>query len=114
MMKTLKNILPLIICCAGMTLAAQTAQPAAASETTVAKTPLYDRVVKEFSAFPHRVPGSPEYYKAVGTVRKTAYAVMNAPDITKLVIRFGRYHHKVDWKAVAVKILDTKYRKYSK
>lgn len=57
--------------------------------------------------------GLTEFYKQVGTVQKTAYAIMNAPDITELVIRFGRYHHKVDWNAIAVKIIDEKYRKYS-
>lgn len=58
--------------------------------------------------------GLTEFYKQVGTVRKTAYVVLNAPDITKLVIRFGRYHHKVDWKQVVVKIIDAKYRKFKK
>ena len=105
MMKTLKNILPLIICCAGMTLAAQTAQPAAAPETTVAKTPLYDRVVKEFSAFPHRVPGSPEYYKAVDTME--AILKENGIDVKRqyyptLVPQITRNEFTVDGKNVTI------------
>ncbi len=80
MMTTLKKILPLILCCAGFTLAAQTES-------------LYDRVEKALSALPHRVPGTPEYYKAVDTMEsllkengidvKRQYYPTLVPEITK-------------------------------
>lgn len=49
--------------------------------------------------------GLTELYKAEGTVRKTAYAIMAAPGQVKLVERFGRYHHKADWRHIAPKII---------
>ena len=52
--------------------------------------------------------GLTEYYKAVGTVRKTAYAVLIDPKVVKLVTRFGRYHHKAEWKKIYVKIISEK------
>ncbi len=51
MMKRLKTILPLFLCCAGLTLSAQTDS-------------IYERVEKALSALPHRVPGTVEYKKA--------------------------------------------------
>lgn len=49
--------------------------------------------------------GLTELYKSDGAVRKTAYAVLAMPQAVRLVRKFGRYHHKVDWKAIAPKIL---------
>ena len=55
--------------------------------------------------------GLSELYREEGTVRKTAYAVMAAPGAVKLVERFGRYHHAVDWKFLVPKIVHSKYRR---
>ena len=44
-------------------------------------------------------------YKAEGTVRKSAYPVLVAPSAAKLVVRFGRYHHRIDWKRLVPKVL---------
>lgn len=40
-----------------------------------------------------------------GTVRKTAYAICACPSSVKLVRKFGRYHHRADWKTIAPKIV---------
>lgn len=53
--------------------------------------------------------GLTDLYKKEGTVRKTAYAVLANPGAVKLVIKFGRYHHSVDWKKITPKMLDEKY-----
>ena len=55
--------------------------------------------------------GLTELYKDVGTVRKTAYAILSAPSCTKLVIRFGRYHHDVQWKYIVPKMIDSRFKK---
>lgn len=55
--------------------------------------------------------GLTEFYKVVGTVRKTAYAVLIDPKHVKLVTRFGRYHHKVDWQKICAKIISEKWKK---
>lgn len=49
--------------------------------------------------------GLTDIYKAEGTVRKSAYPVLLAPNAAKLVIKFGRYHHKVDWQQLVPKVL---------
>ena len=46
-----------------------------------------------------------DMYKAEVTVRKSAYPVLVAPSATKLIVRFGRYHHKVDWGKLVPKLL---------
>lgn len=53
--------------------------------------------------------GNSEIYESEGTVRKTAYAVLVDPKNTKLVIRFGRFHHKVNWRGVSPKLISEKY-----
>ena len=55
--------------------------------------------------------GLSELYKAEGTVRKTAYAVMAAPGAVRLVERFRRYHHKCDWRRLVPMVLNEKWRK---
>lgn len=54
--------------------------------------------------------GNTEIYKAHGTVRKTAYAIMFEPKAVKLIEKFGRYHHQVDWRKVVPKLIHEKYR----
>ena len=56
--------------------------------------------------------GLTEMYNRDGTVRKTAYVFLIAPSVAKLVIRFGRYHHKVDWDGIAPKLIRETYRKF--
>jgi hypothetical protein len=53
--------------------------------------------------------GLTDIYKDYGTVLKTMYAILYEPKVTKLVIKFGRYHHETDWKLITPKILDYKY-----
>lgn len=57
--------------------------------------------------------GLTEMYKLDGTVRKTAYVFLLAPSVTKLVIRFERYHHKVDWDGITPKLIHERFRKES-
>lgn len=72
----------------------------------------HGRVELSFKCFAVGMPptqseggGLTDIYKGEGTVRKTAYAVMAAPGQVKLVERFGRYHHKADWRHIAPKIV---------
>lgn len=55
--------------------------------------------------------GLSEMYIQDGTVRKSAYPVLLAPNATKLVVKFGRYHHEVDWSKLRPKLLHEKYQK---
>ena len=55
--------------------------------------------------------GLTDMYQLLGTVRKTAYLILIAPNAAKLTIRHGRYHHFVDWSKLVVKVLNEKYRK---
>lgn len=55
--------------------------------------------------------GLTEMYKELGTVRKTAYLILIAPNATKLVISKGRYHHKVDWSKLVVKTIREQWKK---
>lgn len=55
--------------------------------------------------------GLTDIYKEQGTVRKTAYALLIAPYAVKLIIKFGRYHHRVNWKRVVPKIINSSYKK---
>jgi hypothetical protein len=55
--------------------------------------------------------GNTDIYEQSGTVRKTAYAVLIEPNATKLVIRYGRYHHSVDWSKIAPKLLRENFAK---
>lgn len=55
--------------------------------------------------------GLTELYKAEGTVRKTAYPVLLAPQAVKLVPKFGRYHHSVNWRRVVPKMLNEGWRR---
>lgn len=55
--------------------------------------------------------GLTEMYNQDGTVRKSAYPVLVAPNATRLVVRFGRYHHSVDWSKLVPKLLHEKYQK---
>lgn len=54
--------------------------------------------------------GNTDLYKAHGTVRKTAYAVLFEPKGVKLVVDFGRYHHRVDWKAICPRVISERFR----
>lgn len=56
--------------------------------------------------------GNTDIYKMVGTVRKTAYAILIDPAAVKLVIRFGRYHHQVDWNRIYPKLIREGFAKY--
>lgn len=53
--------------------------------------------------------GLTELCRDEGTVRKTAYAVMARPAGARLVERFGRYHHAVDWDCVTPKVVDGRF-----
>ena len=53
--------------------------------------------------------GLTEMYREDGTVRKTAYAVCACPSSVRLVRKFGRYHHRADWKTIAPKIVSDGY-----
>lgn len=55
--------------------------------------------------------GLTELYRAEGTVRKTAYAVLIAPNAVRLVKRFGRYHHKVNWDRVCPKMVSDEWQR---
>lgn len=55
--------------------------------------------------------GLSDIYKLEGTVRKSAYPVLVAPVAAQLVVRFGRYHHKVNWGKLVPKVLNEKYEK---
>lgn len=55
--------------------------------------------------------GLTEMYRSLGTVRKTAYLILMAPNASKLTIRHQRYHHIVDWKKLTVKVINEKWRK---
>ena len=50
-------------------------------------------------------------YKADGTVRKTAYAIMVQPNACRLVVKYGRYHHNVNWKLVCPKIINERFKR---
>lgn len=53
--------------------------------------------------------GNTDIYKLSGTVRKTAYAVMMEPNATRLVIKYGRYHHAVNWEKISPKLIRQTY-----
>lgn len=55
--------------------------------------------------------GLTDLYQAEGTVRKSAYPVLLAPNAAKLTIKFGRYHHTVDWKKLVPKMLSGDWRR---
>lgn len=55
------------------------------------------------------VGGLTELYKAEGTVRKTAYAVLANPQAVRLVREFGRCHHRVNWGRVVPKLVSDRY-----
>lgn len=55
--------------------------------------------------------GNTDIYKLSGTVRKAAYAVMIEPNATKLVIKYGRYHHATNWQLISPKLIREKYAK---
>lgn len=55
--------------------------------------------------------GLTDIYQNVGTVRKTAYAILAAPGCTTLVEKFGRYHHRINWRFLTPKLISDSYRK---
>lgn len=58
--------------------------------------------------------GMTEVYKADGTYSKSFSSVVVCPSAVKLAMMGGlnrRIHHNVDWKYVAPKIIDAKYKK---
>ena len=55
--------------------------------------------------------GLSDIYKDEGTVRKSAYPILIAPNAAKLVINFGRYHHAVNWKRIRAKLISGKWQK---
>ena len=74
MMTRLKKILPLILCSAAFMLQAAPATPektVEAAKTAPATTAIYDTIKQELATLPHRVPGSPEYLKAVEAIEKS-------------------------------------------
>lgn len=56
--------------------------------------------------------GLTDLYKAEGTVRKTAYPVLLAPNAVKLKVKFGRYHHEVNWKRLVPMMVNSKYQRF--
>lgn len=54
--------------------------------------------------------GLTEFYKDVGTVRKTAYAILACPSVAKLCTKFGRYHHDVKWSKIRPKIIRDEWK----
>lgn len=55
--------------------------------------------------------GLTDMYQTLGTVRKTAYLILVAPNAARLTIRWQRYHHIVDWGKLVVKTLDPKWQR---
>ena len=55
--------------------------------------------------------GLSDIYKLEGTVRKSAYPVLVAPVAAKLVVRFGRYHHRIDWGKLVPKVVSDEYER---
>lgn len=55
--------------------------------------------------------GLSEMYIADGTVRKSAYPILVAPCAAKLTIKFGRYHHRIEWVKIRPKLLHEKWSK---
>ena len=55
--------------------------------------------------------GLSDIYRDEGTVRKSAYPILLAPNAAKLVIKFGRYHHAVNWKKIRAKVISEKWQK---
>ena len=44
-------------------------------------------------------------------MRKSAYPVLVAPVAAKLVVRFGRYHHRIDWSKLVPKVVSDEYER---
>lgn len=55
--------------------------------------------------------GLTDLYKALGTVRKTAYLMLLAPNASKLTVRFRRFHHIMTWNKIMSKLISEKWRK---
>jgi hypothetical protein len=55
--------------------------------------------------------GLSDLYKQEGTVRKTAYAILKYPNVVKLTIKFGRYHHQANWEKITPKVIRETYAK---
>lgn len=55
--------------------------------------------------------GLTELYRREGTVRKSAYPILLAPNAARLVVKFGRYHHRVDWNLLCPKLISEKWVK---
>ena len=55
--------------------------------------------------------GLTEMYQALGTVRKTAYSMLVAPNVSRLIIKFRRFHHEVKWQKLQVKLISEKWKK---
>lgn len=53
--------------------------------------------------------GNTDIYKDSGTVRKTAYAVLFEPKAVKLINKFWRYHHRVNWRIISPKLIHDKF-----
>ena len=68
MMTKFKKFLPLILCCAGLMTSLQAQQEQKAEAATTVS--IYDTIKNDLAALPHRVPGSPEYLKAVESLEK--------------------------------------------
>lgn len=56
--------------------------------------------------------GLTEFYKAVGTVRKTAYAMLICPSHARLTVKFGRFHHDVRWSKIRPCIIRDEWKRY--
>lgn len=55
--------------------------------------------------------GLTDMYQNLGTVRKTAYLMLIAPNAAKLTIKHKRYHHDVSWEKLIVKTISERWRK---
>ena len=72
MVTKFKKILPLILCCAGLMTPLQAQQEQKAEAATTVS--IYDTIKKDLATLPHRIPGSPEYLKAVEALEKAFHA----------------------------------------
>lgn len=54
--------------------------------------------------------GLTKLYREQGTARKSAYVILLNPLSGRIVIKFGRYHHKVGWAKITSKIIREKWR----
>jgi hypothetical protein len=54
--------------------------------------------------------GLTDIYQEQGTIMKVAYAILKNPNNTKLVVKYGRYHHRCKWDGICPNIISYKYK----